>query len=156
MFTDEGEYIPEPLPDLPRLRVLVVEDDGMTRQLYEKYLLGHFLHTANDAEQAMEFALHSRYEVVLSDIQLGGRRTGFDVAKMLRQSRLNSQALLIATTANEDRDTERRCYDAGFSAFLPKPFYQKDILWLIHDLLEERPGGNWSDRSRPMSRPSLE
>jgi CheY-like chemotaxis protein len=138
MFSDEGEFVPEPLPDLPRLRVLVVEDDGMTRQLYQHYLNGHLVDTANDGEEAVEMGMRKNYQLILSDISLGGPLTGFDVARLLRQSAMNAHTILIATTAFEDRATERRCYESGFSAYLPKPFMQKDILWLIRKLLDER------------------
>ncbi len=110
-----------------RLRVLVVEDDGINRIICERYLaaLGHEAISAPDGEQALAL-LHQRREpldAVLMDINLPGI-SGPEVAAQLRKLDNGRWANLpiVAMSAHVSGEFFASDLNAGMTAFLQKPF----------------------------------
>ena len=62
---------------VPAPRLLVVEDDELGRKAMERYFRREFaVHVAKDGREGLEMALESRFDVILSDMdmpRMGGR-----------------------------------------------------------------------------------
>jgi CheY-like chemotaxis protein len=106
-----------------RLRVLIVDDCPDSRATLGVLLglWGHEAREAADGEAALATAACFRPEVVLLDLGLP-RMNGYEVARRLRQLPGLSAANLIALTGYGDEPNRRCAEEAGFAAYLVKPF----------------------------------
>jgi len=96
------------------------------------------LATARDAEQGLEVAARLRPDVILLDINLPGMN-GFEALKHLR-ARSETRAIpVIALTAAAMPKDVRRGLEAGFYAYLTKPFDVTELLATIDRALASRP-----------------
>jgi len=84
-------------PQEDATRVLVLEDDTFTREALSAYLddCGYQVRSAATATDALAIADHFEPAVLLSDWDLGGERTGVDVARQL-QSRHDLKVVFIS------------------------------------------------------------
>jgi two-component system, sensor histidine kinase len=112
----------QPAPQLSRsLHVLVVEDnpDGRDTLSALLELLGHQVETAEDGLQGVYKALTWHPEVAFVDIGLPVL-DGYQVAQRLRAA-LGHHVFLIAYTAYNQPEDQRRAFASGFDAYLVKP-----------------------------------
>jgi CheY-like chemotaxis protein len=120
-------------------RVLVVDDNTDTLALTRHQLRDRFvLETASDAESALDALRNGRFDALVLDINLGGGHDGIDVLHALRELDAYQHVPVIALTAYampEDRD---RFLEAGFDAYLSKPFTKQEITDAIDRLLALR------------------
>jgi CheY-like chemotaxis protein len=118
-----GWSIPETKePSMPA-SILIIEDYSAHLELV-RYLLEHDGHapvTAMTGEHAMEVLASVTPDLMLCDLQLGGRMDGYTFAEWARtQPRLAECPMLCMTAFFEDLepDRARRC---GFLTVIPKP-----------------------------------
>lgn len=77
------------------------------------------------------------FELCIMDIQMPGI-SGYDVAKAIRDSKSAIQDIpLLAFSSSTDRGA-RRCHEAGFDGFLPKPIQRQRLLEMVERLLGGR------------------
>jgi signal transduction histidine kinase len=109
-------------PDVPRRRVLVVDDNydaAASLGMLLKYL-GADVHTANDGAAALSAIESYRPDVVLLDIGMPVM-DGFEVARRIRENRDNDNIVLVALTGWGQADDRNRTRAAGFNHHLVKP-----------------------------------
>ena len=77
-------------------RILVVEDDKASRELFERLLhhVGYQVLTAFDGERGLELALVERPELTLLDLNLP-RLTGLEVLRALQERRYSNPVILM-------------------------------------------------------------
>ncbi|MGH2739535.1 MAG: response regulator transcription factor [Actinomycetota bacterium] len=110
------------------LKVLVVDDDEMTREVLETMLEGCEVSVADDGESALKAAERDRPDVVLLDIRMPGM-DGFEVCRQLKAwSDPPKVVMVTAKTATED---ERKARGAGADDYLRKPFSPLEILRIV-------------------------
>jgi signal transduction histidine kinase/DNA-binding NarL/FixJ family response regulator len=131
-------YVEPPLPRLAALHpgtILVVEDSEATVLAVRTYLesRGFRVRVASDGVTALVAAEEADVRLVLMDIQLPGL-DGLEVMRRLRGSAMHKP--IVALTAHAMPDDERRCLDAGASAYLSKPFRLRNLVDTIDRLLE--------------------
>ncbi len=109
-----------PKRSLPRL-ILLVEDSSEIRVSIREMLreLGHSVLEAASAEEAETLAKIPGIECVLTDISLGGPKSGFDLAQSLREA--NTPARLFMMTSLPQQDKTRSAAAAEFP-LIGKPF----------------------------------
>lgn len=125
-------------------RILVVEDTPETQVLMKRILSAyHDVDLVGTSEAALQAARGQRalgepaYDVILLDINLEGGASGLDLLPQLRQLPNYARTPIVATTAfalSGDRD---RFLDAGFDAYVGKPFTRNQILDVIDQVLAE-------------------
>lgn len=109
-------------PDVPRRRVLVVDDNydaAASLGMLLKYL-GADVHTANDGAAALSAIESYRPDVVFLDIGMPVM-DGFEVAGRIRENRDNDNVVLVALTGWGQADDRDRTRAAGFDHHLVKP-----------------------------------
>ncbi len=113
-------------------RVLLVEDDDLTRQAIRSALEGegHAVEEAEDGLDGLLKALASKPDVVVVDIEMPVF-DGYGVAQRVRQV-LGRGVRLIALTGHDERE---RALAAGFDVFLLKPADPAEVLRAVR-----RPG----------------
>jgi CheY-like chemotaxis protein len=120
--------------------VLVVEDSDINAEVVGGLLTsaGHSFARVADGLAAVEAVLARRFDVVLMDCQLP-LMDGFEAASRIRalerSGNINTPrgvpVPIIALTASATTSDQRRCQEAGMSAFVTKPIDATRLLLLI-------------------------
>ena len=125
------------LPALPRLRILVVEDEDSLLQLACRILErhGHVVFPAVDGEAALRLVRErdGALDLVFADV-LMPRMTGLELATALRAE---FPALPILLTSGHLPGQTEEAFHLS-DAFLAKPYHYKDMFRKIHEILEKR------------------
>jgi CheY-like chemotaxis protein len=122
--------------DAPRRRVLVVDDSCDARAILKLLLtkLGHDAREAEDAESGMAVSREFQPEIVLCDIMLPGKMSGYAFAKAAREDRSLGELCIVAVSGKEGSDHERQAYEAGFDRVLKKPVELADLATILRTL----------------------
>jgi two-component system, OmpR family, sensor histidine kinase TorS len=114
--------VPHPLPDMPPLSVLVVEDHPVNQEVALGFLvgLGHRAVIAPTGEAALDMLTANSFDAVLMDVSLPGI-SGIETTRRLR--RLPGHALLpvIGVSAHAQPGDRQACLEAGMDAVVAKP-----------------------------------
>ena len=119
---------------------LYVEDDGMSREIFEvllKEILGYsHLTVFEDSANFMERlnALPTNPNVFFLDIQIDPH-DGYEMLKMLRSDPNYHDATVIAMTANVMSYDIEQLRQAGFDGLIGKPIMQRVFPQLVEKLL---------------------
>lgn len=118
--------------------VFIVEDDLVSAQYLREILETEGLEvigTANNARKALEMLKNRCADIVLMDIILEGPMSGSEAAIILKQR--YSQCQIIFITAYADEEMIEYALDAKASAYLMKPYREKEILATIQMVLNQ-------------------
>jgi CheY-like chemotaxis protein len=115
-----------PAPSLGGLRVLMVEDTDMNRQLMRILLAksGCIVDEVENGWLALEALEHGQYDLVLMDCMMPVM-DGYEATRRLRTREAASGAArmpVIALTASALSGDRERCLEAGMDDYLAKPF----------------------------------
>jgi len=115
--------------------VLVVEDQASDRLLMQ-YALRHEVRTdsATTVEDAVRMATTTRYDAILVTDRLPDD-TGMSVLKRLQFRSAYRHVPIVIVTAHALAGDRERFLDAGFDAYVAKPFTLDQIATLVRDLL---------------------
>lgn len=122
------------------LRVLVAEDNEINRIVAREHLekLGCEVHTVINGLEAVSACAQASFEVVLMDC-LMPVMDGFQATeRILAQSALKKQPVIIGCTANASDKTTAMCLAAGMSSVVSKPYTRTQ---LAHELASLLPDG---------------
>ena len=133
-----------PLPILPQLTVLVVDDNDVNR-MYLLHLLrknGHTPLAAADGGQALALAASQAVDCILMDVQLPDM-DGLAVTRAIR----NGQCLpvnppnvpILALTAFAMQGDRERCLAAGMDDYLSKPINADELSRQLERWAQARP-----------------
>jgi CheY-like chemotaxis protein len=107
----------------PTLRILLVEDDGVSSEALAVLLRlnGHEVEVAADGPTALRVAADEPPDVALLDLGLPGGMDGYEVARRLREQKTDRLLFLIAVTGSGRDEDRRRSTEAGIHLHLLKP-----------------------------------
>lgn len=110
------------IPDLTKLRILVVDDNCDIAESLALLLEldGHQVQIANNGPAALEMAQSAQPDVILLDIGLP-EMDGYTVAKAIQSIPNLKRPLLISLTGYGQPEDLKRSADAGFDEHLIKP-----------------------------------
>ncbi len=113
----------------PAKKILVADDLAMNRELMRDVLesSGYQVMEARDGGEAIREAYSGKPDLILLDIDMPVLN-GFAVVKRLRQDKYFGEIPIIAITGLSSREDRERAYDAGFNAFLRKPFNLSNLI----------------------------
>ena len=128
------------MPEHPKNRVLVVEDDGAVRRAVERALTfeGYDVVTARDGAEALSIVLNDRIEAIVLDVMMP-IVDGLEACRRIR-ARGDTTPILILTARTEVSDRVAGL-DAGADDYLVKPFALEELLARLRALLR-RSGGS--------------
>jgi len=132
---------------MPRLRVLVVDDNETNRLVLEGMLLTWGMHVtlAEGGRQALDIAQGwarpgGRFDLALIDMHMPGL-DGMALAQALRAHHAASRMKLILMSASPASKAETRAaLEAGFSLLLPKPVRKTELRQAILGVSATPPG----------------
>ena len=117
-----------PSPDraVRPLRILLVEDHGVTAQMIRMVLAekGHRVEIAGDMAAALELVERHPFDLLLSDLGLPDG-SGHDLIRELRARGYRFPAIALSGYGQEE--DIRRSYQAGFGSHLTKPASREAI-----------------------------
>lgn len=113
---------------LPRLRVLVAEDNAVNQRLIQLQLkkLGLAADLAADGVKALNAIEQTKYDVVLMDCQMPDV-DGYEATRQLRASGRHARVRVIAMTANAMEGDREKCIAAGMDDYLAKPIRESEL-----------------------------
>jgi two-component system, OmpR family, response regulator len=106
---------------MANLRILVVDDDPVTRTLLTKRLLGddYTVETAENGVMAVEKIAQQYYDVVLTDLMMPGGVDGIGVLEEAKRTNIKTEVILI--TAHASLDNAIEAMKKGAADYLQKP-----------------------------------
>jgi DNA-binding response OmpR family regulator len=114
--------------------ILICEDDQALRTLIRVVLGdGYRFVEAHDGEEALEFALRLKPDLIILDLMLPGR-SGFEVLYQLRKYVPATETPVIVMSAWGH--AERAALNAGADRFVPKPFDADDFAAAVREVLD--------------------
>ncbi|MBL7805316.1 MAG: response regulator [Saprospiraceae bacterium] len=126
----------EPLSQLPL--VLIVEDNDDVASYIASCLTGQYqVRMANNGKMGEELAFELIPDIIISDIAMPDRN-GLELCKRLKNDRRSSHIPIILLTARTDTEQRIRGLELGANLYLTKPFYQKELLLHLQNLLQWR------------------
>jgi len=138
----QGDQFPSESPTALESRherpaILIVEDNEYNMELTEVYLSPYYeTHKAYDGETAIAMVQDHHYDAILMDINLGSGINGLEALQRIREINGNKALPVIAVTGYSGSDDKSRLLEAGFTAFLPKPFNKSDLEGLLLSILK--------------------
>lgn len=111
---------PEPVLELQqRLKdILVVDDEGIIRDLCSKALKGYNVVEAADGEEALRLFESSRFDVILTDVMMP-KMDGIELLKRLKEQ--EPTLVVIIMTGFADKDIILKALKADADDFIAKP-----------------------------------
>lgn len=117
-------------------KILLVEDEDICIKAVRLYLKDRFaIEVCSNAEEALEIVNKTEFDLFLIDIGLKSKYNGIDIVKKIRQNSINRNKPVIAVTAYSMNGDKENFIKVGFTDYLSKPFYKKDILNIIENNL---------------------
>lgn len=116
--------------------ILVVDDDKMNLAIARKVLSEEYkvIPVAGGA-QALEYLANNTCDIILLDINMP-EMSGFEVLKKIREMEHCRNIPVIFLTADNDTETETRCFREGAIDFIAKPFVPAVVISRISRILE--------------------
>lgn len=113
--------------------ILVVDDEPQIRRVLRTTLISHgYAATeARSAEEALELLRAGRPDLILLDVNLGGR-SGLEVCREIRAT--SDIPIIMLTVRNAERD-KVEALDAGADDYVVKPFSSEELMARIRAAL---------------------
>jgi len=142
----QGQAPPVPMathrPRLPGLRVLVVDDSDVNRELAKRILEveGALVHLAGDGQAALDWLEDhpAGVDLVLMDVQMP-RLDGYAATRRLRADARWRDLPVLALTAGAFQELRDAALASGMDDFIAKPFQVGQMIALIQHWTGRRP-----------------
>ncbi|NDA48437.1 MAG: response regulator [Alphaproteobacteria bacterium] len=118
------------------LRILIADDSSSSRLLLQIILSkrGHQVEAVDNGLDALEATQKARFDLVILDMQMP-QMGGLDCAKAIRAlPKAKQPARLIALTAQSFDEDKQAASEAGFDAFISKPYSEEQIDALLRSV----------------------
>ena len=130
--------------------ILIADDYEDNLELLRLLLVAadyHVIEARNGAE-CLKLARKMQPDLIMVDLSMPVL-DGWEMFRALRADELTASILCIAVTAHGDTDRDR-ALQAGFNAYLSKPFRGAELLETVAKLLSSEPAGpQGAERSLP-------
>ncbi len=117
-------------------RILVVEDEHAIRLALKGLLRreGFDVELAEDGEVAEKWLRQESFDLVITDLALGGGKTGMDVLRVAKEER--SETAVVMITAHGSEKIAVEAMKAGADDYVPKPFDNDELRVVVARSLE--------------------
>jgi two-component system chemotaxis response regulator CheY len=132
------------------MRILVVDDDSVTRKLLGLYLRskGYDVAFAENGLDALEKLGTENINIVLTDLNMP-YMDGIEFIKNMKSESSYSHIPVLMISTEADEEEKRQAFDAGADGYLVKPVTAEMINEKVLELLKRifKEGGNLNVRS---------
>jgi len=120
----------EPQPNKSSLRILLVEDNAVNRQLALRLLekSGHEVRVAENGLRALDMFQTHEFDLILMDVQMP-EMDGFEATAAIRAIEQNKHTHIpiVAMTAHAMKGDRERCLEAGMDGYIAKPINREEL-----------------------------
>jgi CheY-like chemotaxis protein len=115
-----------------RFRILMADDNEINRMIITRQLefLGYRCAAVDDGLEAVNAFSRERFDAVLMDCRMPVM-DGYEATRRLRLLGNGRDVPIIAVTASALQEEVDRCYAAGMSDYLAKPFQLSDLAAML-------------------------
>jgi CheY-like chemotaxis protein len=116
-------------------KILVVDDNIMNRMV-ANVILKEFdvlVSEANDGEEAVNYLQNNSCDLILMDLQMPVLN-GYEASEIIRH-KLKLNIPIIALTASNVEEENKKCFEVGMNDYLFKPFNKEQFLKIIYKWL---------------------
>ena len=117
------------------LKILIVDDDPVTRSLLSKRLTkgGEYeVETAENGVEAVRMIAHNYYDVVLTDLMMPGGVDGIGVLEAAKNKNIKTEVILI--TAHASLNNAIEAMKKGATDYLQKPVNLDEVLFRMEKI----------------------
>lgn len=126
------DFATEPVVDVTKADVLVVDDNSDMRDYLRSVLAPHFkVETVGDGEGALARIKKRRPDVVITDVMMPVM-DGLGLLQRLRTDPVTSNLPVIVLSARAGDDARVEGIDAGADDYLTKPFSAQELIGRVH------------------------
>jgi CheY-like chemotaxis protein len=111
-------------PEIPHLRILVVDDDDLNRRMMKILLTreGHDVDLAANGMEALDAVKYQKFDIVFMDLQMP-TIDGVESSRRIRQwENGGAHTFIVALTASYMPEEGQRLFEAGIDNYISKPF----------------------------------
>jgi PAS domain S-box-containing protein len=136
--------VPDADPVVLPLRILVVDDVLMNRDIAEAFLrsAGHQVTSTDEGAEAVALATRGDFDVIVMDVRMPGM-DGLEATRRIRSlDGARGQVPIVALTAHAFSEQIKQCQDAGMDGHLAKPFDMAALLSAVGRAVASRRKSN--------------
>jgi CheY-like chemotaxis protein len=127
--------------EIPRPKLLVVEDDYENQKFLQIFLKRKFdLEICDSSETFYEKLNQTKFDIILMDISLRGKKDGFQLTKEIREMPEYQNMPVVGLSAHAFQRDKDNAYKAGVDVFLTKPVQNDVLLETLIKTLEQKSG----------------
>jgi len=125
--------------DMAAARVLVIDDDAVTRRLLRKSLeyAGYVVDEAADGVEGVQAFERTRPDIVLLDV-LMPRMNGFEACAAIRALPCGENVPVLVFTGHDDTDSIKSAYEVGATSFVSKPVNFLNLTYRIRYIIRSK------------------
>jgi DNA-binding response OmpR family regulator len=123
---------------MEKIHTLVVDDEPGIRFFVEETLhrSGHDVTSVKSGEEALETLRDTPFDMVILDLQLGGKVDGIRVLEAIRWRWPETSVIIF--TAHGSLDTALQAIDHGIEKYVQKPLSPKELREIVEEVLAVR------------------
>jgi PAS domain S-box-containing protein len=128
VFVDTSRHAPRLATGQGEIRVLVVDDLDVNRELLREMLefLGLTVDEAANGQEAIAKAHAKPPHIILMDQVMPGM-DGMEATRILRNNFDKQSLAIIGITANAFKESQQQFFEAGINGFIAKPFRAQEL-----------------------------
>src|SRR5512143_3474386 len=111
-------------PEIPHLRILVVDDDELNRRMMKILLTreGHHVDLASNGMEALDAVKYQKFDIVFMDLQMP-TIDGIESSRRIREwENGGMHTFIVALTASYLPEEGQKLFEAGIDNYIAKPF----------------------------------
>ena len=118
-------------------KILIVDDESYLIDIQEQIIKheGYESITAENGKQAVEVAAAQLPDLILLDFSLPDM-DGIEVARLIHANPKTKSTPIIVVTGGTSLEQKDKCFEAGFSDYITKPFTPEQLRSSIRKLLK--------------------
>ncbi len=122
-------------------KLLIVEDDYENQKFLQLFLKKKFeVDICDSADTFYEKMKEKKFDLILMDISLRGKKDGLQLTQELRQSEDKKNIAIVGLSAHAFQKDKDNAYRAGVDVFITKPVQNDVLMDALVSTLEKRTG----------------
>ncbi|MEN8241481.1 MAG: PAS domain S-box protein [Chloroflexota bacterium] len=115
-------------PEQPLFRILVADDNALSRSLFVQALKipGLLVYTVNNGEEAIQILDTWKADLIFMDIQMPVL-DGYEATRQIKEKEVGKDTPIIAITAGAFEDEKEKLFSIGFADYMLKPISLEKI-----------------------------
>ncbi|MCX8028131.1 MAG: response regulator [Thermodesulfovibrionales bacterium] len=116
--------------------ILVIDDVDEQRDLAVQILssFGYNVHTSSNWQDALNFLVMNKVDLILLDMIMEGEMDGLDICKKIFKTNPNQKVIIVSGFSRSNRVNE--ALSLGVKAFLQKPYTTKNLARIVRKTLD--------------------